>query len=321
MSGLKTYLSEYFYPRALLVMFSFAVAVFFALPVYAQNDTVPDIELRTYVASGTVPLNQEVIYYVELRWPGELGRFRILEVLDPSLSNLEVRGTGSSNKVILDDAGNPTSIKRIIFYFRPLELGMAYVNGVTVRYTDTESGGTENLVAQRIEIKITEPVHQPGAGMDISRILGYLLLLLIIAGTVTVTVRFLKRRKAALDAETEAIPESPEQRYQRLLKETIHMRSDNYRESVSALGRLLGGYLSERYEFPVSGMATKDQLQILQAKNVDADNRARIELVLNRADMVKFAGESIEHAEFHSLYDTVELILQRQEKLFAEEKE
>ena len=58
-----------------------------------------DITLRTFVEKESVPLNREAVYIVQLSWTGELGRYKINQVLDPDLTNLTVRGTGSSNKV------------------------------------------------------------------------------------------------------------------------------------------------------------------------------------------------------------------------------
>jgi hypothetical protein len=37
--------------------------------------------------------------------------------------------------------------------------------------------------------------------------------------------------------------------------------------------------------------------------------------------MVKFAGEAITESEFHRLFDTVELILEKQKEVFVEKEE
>ena len=61
-----------------------------------QDTSVSDISLRTYVENESVALNREVVYIVQLTWQGELSRYRISEVLDPDVTNLIIRGSGSS---------------------------------------------------------------------------------------------------------------------------------------------------------------------------------------------------------------------------------
>ena len=96
-----------------------------------------EIRLRTYVESENIPLNREVVYHIELRWQGDLSRYRISEIVEPAVTNLVTRGSGSSNKVRTSANGELISIKEITFYFRPLEMGMAYIDGVIIRYNDT----------------------------------------------------------------------------------------------------------------------------------------------------------------------------------------
>jgi hypothetical protein len=110
-----------------------------------------------------------------------------------------------------------------------------------------------------------------------------------------------------------------EEKYLRLLKETIHLNTDNIKDSLNDLTHLLNGYLSERYHFPVSNLSAKDLLDALKEKELSEESLSRINDYYSKANLVKFAGEAVENSEFHRLYDTVELVLENQKNIITEE--
>jgi hypothetical protein len=126
-----------------------------------------------------------------------------------------------------------------------------------------------------------------------------------------------KQKEAAEKARFE-IKETVEEKYLRLLKETIHINTDNVRDSLNDLTHLLNGYLSERYHFPVSNLSTNDLLDILKEKELSEEALSRINDYYTKANLVKFAGEAVEDSEFHRLYDTVELLLENQKNITTE---
>ena len=68
--------------------------------VQSSTDSIKsDIRLRTFVENEQVPLNCEVVFHVELEWKGDLNKYKISEFPEPVVSNLTMRGSGSSNKV------------------------------------------------------------------------------------------------------------------------------------------------------------------------------------------------------------------------------
>ena len=81
-------------------LFSITLSLFIAVALCAQtlNDSLKtDILLRTYIESEQVPLNREVVYNVELRWQGDLSKYKIGAILEPAVNNLTTRGSGSSS--------------------------------------------------------------------------------------------------------------------------------------------------------------------------------------------------------------------------------
>jgi hypothetical protein len=300
---------------SLLLIYSF-ISLSFAQSV---SDTLnSEIKLRTYIESENVPLNREVVYHIELRWQGELGRYKISDALVPAITNLTNRGSGSSNKVQTGPDGNLISVKEITYYFKPLEIGMAYIDGVTIRYTDQGNNNDESLISSRIGVKIIEPLPEPSDNYILSEILIGLFIFILIGMVIYMYIHYRKKKKEAEELALSEIKETVEEKYLRLLKETIHINTDNVKDSLNDLTHLLNGYLSERYHFPVSNLSLDDLMDVMNEKDLSEENLSRIKDYFSKANLVKFAGESVEDSEFHRLYDTIELFLENQKNVTTE---
>lgn len=280
----------------------------------ALDSLQSDILLRTFIESDNVPLNREVVYHVELRWQGDLNKFRITQIMDPTLTNLSIRGTGSSNKVDTSPDGEMTSVKRITFYLSPLTIGMSYIDGVTIKYSQQDAAYESSLISSRIGVKIVEPLPEPGDSPLWPILFWATIIVIVTAVTIYFYQRYQKRKEAEREARLAEKKETSEEKYLRLLRETVHFESDNKKESLSDLAHLLTGYFSEVYDFPAGNLSTSAIIDILREKNLSEENLARASEFFNRADMVKFAGEVVEDSEFHRLYDTVELVIENQSK-------
>jgi hypothetical protein len=303
-----------------IIIFNLLVFCFGSIALcQTPGDSVQsDISLRTIIAEGEVPLNREVVYHVELRWQGDLSKYNINDIVDPGVSNLQIRGKGSSNKVTTDTQGRTYSIKRVTYYFTPLELGMAYVDGVTVKYEDTFLEQNESLISGRIGVKIIDAIPDP-VELNYLTILLYLLgLIILISLIIFITVRF-RKRKIEEQARLAALPqETVEEKYLRLLRETIQFSNENVRESITDMSSLISGYFTEKYLLPPGNLASDDLLEILKEKELDETSLSRLREFFRQANLVKFAGENITESDFHQNYDTIELILQHQKNVDAE---
>jgi hypothetical protein len=288
----------------------------------SASDTLSsDIQLRTYIESESVPLNREVVYHIELSWHGDLSRYKISEIMEPTVTNLTTRGSGSSNKVKTASDGSLISIKDIAYYFTPIEIGMAYIDGVTIKYSDQVEEKDESLISSRIGVKIVEPLAEPADNLLLSNLLFGLIVVIVIGAALYLYFRYKKKQKELAEKELIEIHETVETKYLRLLKETIHVTTDNVKDSLNDLTHLLNGYLSERYHLPISNLSEKDLLDALKNKDLSQESLKRINTYYSKANLVKFAGETVEDSEFHQLYDTVELVLENQKNITIEEDE
>ena len=301
---------------------SLIFSVLSALQADVTSDSLHgEIKLRTYVESENVPLNREVIYHIELSWPGDLNRYTISESLQPTISNLSMRGSGSSNKVIPASDGSLISVKKITYYFRPLEMGMAYIDGTTIRYQDNLNPRQASLSASRIAVKITEPIQDESGTSFLSSWFTFLLIIIICAAALYMIVIYYRRRKEDKHRQLSEIKETVEEKYLRLLRETIHFNTDNISDSLNDLNHLVNGYFSERFHIPAASIPEQDLLAALTEKNLEEEALSRVKEFYHKANLVKFAAESVEEAEFHRLYDTIELMLENQNKKNKEEDE
>lgn len=280
------------------------------------DTTRSDIILRTYVENETVPLNRELVFHVELQWKGDLSKYKISEVPEPMVINLTMRGSGSSNKVNSVSDGTTYSIKRRTFYFRPMEIGMAYVEGVKIKYADTILKREEFLISERIGVKIIDPLPEPGEMKIPSHVLIILVGVFILSITLFFYLRYQKRKKEEQARAQSEVKETVEEKYIRLLKETVHFNTDNIKDSLIDLSNLLSGYISERYNIHTSSISTDQLIKALVEKEISEETIARIKDLYKTANLVKFAGETVNDADFHRLYDTVELILENQKLLY-----
>jgi hypothetical protein len=284
-----------------------AILIIGACAQDAVDSLRSDIILRTYVESEEVPLNREVVYHVELRWKGDINRYQISKLNEPQLTNLALRGSGSSNR----DTG-AMAIKQFTFYLRPLEMGMAYIDGARITYTDTENNTESSLLSSRIGVKITGPLPEPGENNLLTIMIYVFLSALVIAVILLFVYRYQTRKKAELEKLQQADTETLEEKYLRLLKETIHLRKENIRDSTADLAHLIIGYLGERFALPAGNLSTADMIALLRERDLGAEHLARLEEFLTRADLVKFAGESVTESDFHRYYDAIEIILENQ---------
>jgi len=287
-----------------------AIIILWAIALRAQipADTVQsDIILRTYVESEEVPLNREVVYHVELRWKGDLNRYQINKLSEPQLNNLILRGSGSSNR----DAGS-MAIKQFTFYLRPLEIGMAYIDAARITYTDTENNTEGNLLSSRIGVKIIEPLPEPGDSRLSSTIIIIFISIIVLTVILFFIYRYQTRKKAEQERQRQERTETIEEKYLRLLKDTVHLKKENIKDSMDDLSHITVGYLGERFNLPSGNLTTRDLIEILKDRELGPGQLERLAEFLDRADLVKFAGEPVTESEFHRYYDTIEVILENQ---------
>ena len=113
-------------------------------------------------------------------------------------------------------------------------MGMAYIDGITIQYEDKVMAQKETLSAQRLGVKIIEPIEDPMAGMDLGLIIIIILVIIFILTVIYFVIRFLQQRK--LNAEAELIRQiSIEDKYLESLK-SIDLSAEDRRPGIRQQG-------------------------------------------------------------------------------------
>ncbi|MCD6376349.1 MAG: hypothetical protein J7L94_12530 [Caldisericaceae bacterium] len=288
---------------------SFLIVLWFVVSFAqtANNDSLPsEIKLRAYLQKDQIPLNEEVVYNVELSWLGDVGRYRVLEISDPVLTNLKLRGSGSANRFFTDENNQPHAVKTITFYFTPLEIGMAYIDGITIKYLDNKTNQTGRLISQRIGVKITEPVAHGDGKISSGKLILFFFIAVFLIFLIYSLKRYFEQKK-----QQEILAEPQKTVEEETLEELRNqMRSSQLmpEQKFNQLLELLKGYFKKRFELPTTSAFFEIRL-VLEKTGVSAEVINKLEQLFERAELVKFAGEPVSESEVHFFIDSVELLL------------
>lgn len=276
------------------------------------------ILLDSYVEESKVPLNRPVILHVELSWKGELNRYQIEPVNQPILTNLLLDGSGSENRLEPQDDGTLKAVKAITYRFRPLEMGMAYIDGLLVKYREKGSDHEESLSSQRIMIEIIDPVPESGKG-KVKSIIYVVLLIIFFIIVFYFLVVYVRKRSKAKNGITPVI--SPAEFYLGRMVQNVDPRGTNLNEMINRLSRIFREYLQEEFNFPVLELSTKEILEQVNKLEIEDSDKSQLSRVLEKLDVVRFAGRGINPDEFIDIYGTIENFLLKRKQLFDSAKD
>jgi hypothetical protein len=269
------------------------------------------IRLSAFVEKISVPLNRTVLFTIRMEWFGDLDKYEVHQLDNPLAQNLDIIGTGSSNRVA-NTEGRNTSILDYEYTLKPQSLGMAYVEGVIITYTDRETDKEYRLVTNRIEVKVIDPLPEPGSNAWII----WLACVVIIMGIATVVIRTVRRKKIEQEerAKNEAIAAVPaEEAFLKQIREQINLQDPdiNLAGSFANLSRILRRFLAEKLEAPGLEATTEEVILSLRKKSLDERFILETCEILTKADQAKFSGGAIEKSELERALTLFEANLQR----------
>jgi hypothetical protein len=275
------------------------------------------IELKTYLVKNQVPLNRSVEFHMELSWIGDMSRYQIIRIPQPVLTNLVMEGSGSANRLEELGEGMYRSTKSITYKFSPVTMGMAYVDGLEVKYRDQKTGEIDVLYSQRVSVEIIEPLpDDSGSGFQA---FIYIVLLVIFFGAVFYfLVLFFRRRKQA--REVSEVENSLAEQYLKKLSHDVDPKGTNLKEMTVQLSKLFREYLSKEYNIPTREASTKELVHYLQTAGIEEAELKRLNDLFEKLDLVKFAGSELDPAEFSNMYGMVENFLYECKKTWDAEK-
>ncbi len=301
----------------LIVLFIFFTSVFSQNSNQTDSSslkkTVPEsgISLSAQVNNNKVPFNRTIELLIQLKWYGNLDRYQVHQFDNPILNNLEIIANSSANKVSTVNGEN-IAVQEYSFTLQPQSLGMSYIESVIIKYTDLDTDTEYSLTTNRIEIKVIDPIPEPG---DKSWIL-WLLLFIVLAGVAYFMFTRVKQRKAerirrTQDEAEKAIP--LEEKYLKELKELVDLQNINFDivKSFSELSRFLRHYLKEKFKVPAEVTTTEDVMNELKKQQIDERFISEIKDILTTSDIIKFSGSHVEKNELVRIYGLIESSLHK----------
>lgn len=284
----------------------------------ATTARVPlQVSLNTYVEASEVPLNRIVNFNIELSWVGDLSRLKIRQVPQPELTNLLPQGSGSTNRLESQSDGSFRSYKTITYQLKPVDLGMAYINGVEIKYYDTVTAEEDIVFSKRIAVKIGDPLPS-GEAFFPSWI--YILLLVIFAVTVAYfLVQYLRmRNKNDGDASPTT---SPAEQYLKRIASEIDPKSTNLAASVGQLSRIFREYIEADFDIPVNESSDAVVAAKLAEAGLPEEHLQKMSKLFEKLEVIKFAGGNVDPNDFQMIYGTVEHFLWYRQKQWDENRQ
>ena len=267
------------------------------------------IKVSTFVDSKEIPQNRTLTFTVEISWSGNLDRYEIENFDNPVVRNFEIIGTASSNKV--GGGITPKAVKIYEFTLRPTELGMGYIENMVINYTDVALNQKQRLVTNRLDVKVIDPVSEPGE-INVGLIILVSVLIIICGGIVAILVIRKKRKNlVAQEQEQERLP--LEEQYLLDLKNMIKLNDADLdiSQSFSQLSRLYRKYLAEKFEVTALGITTEEAVQRLNEISSDERFINSSKEILTNCDLAKFSGGSANKSELERIYTLIESNLER----------
>lgn len=268
------------------------------------------VELKTYVENSKVPLNRRVVFVIELSWVGDMSRYHLLPIPQPVLTNLMIEGSGSANRLEELPGGRYRSIRRFTYRLSPVALGMAYIDGLEIRYQDPQTGEVNSLISQRLSVQVIDPL--PDSSNNVSPFIYLLLLGLFFSVIAYFLVRYFKTRQAAAQAPQREIPLA--EQYLKILAQEVDPRGTNLREMALETARIFREYLSKQYHISTREASAEEIVDHLRSAGVSPEELRRVDDALQKWDLIKFAGAGIDPPEFSNLYGVVESFLSERKK-------
>ncbi len=273
------------------------------------------IKAEVKVSSSKVPQNAEFSFTIKIDWYGDLERYQIENPENPTLTNLELVGNASSNHVG-ETGGRKVAEKIYTFTLKPIDMGMAYIDGTVIQYKDLQNGEMQKLVTNRLQVEVVEPVFHNKPDMW-TLILGLVLSLAIIIAVVFAMRR--RKMKRVQNNKVEVEFTLIEDKYHTELQQKIDLKTQDKVALFSALSKLFKGYLSERYQIETIGKSTPEMLDALNGQAVADKILETVEEILKTSDVAKFSGGNIEDGVFERTYTLVEDVFRRNKSDFIED--
>ncbi|NOZ60824.1 MAG: protein BatD [Calditrichaeota bacterium] len=285
---------------------------FFNFSAQAQDSTAAtvssEIRITSTVDRKQVPLNRTLKLTVRVEWSGDVSRYQISELEDPILNNLEIYSTSSAD-FRTSEGGVAKAARTYEFILKPKTLGMAYIEGVIVKYIDSTTGEGHSLTTNRINVEVVESEPEPNSGRGLLFWLLAVALPIVVGGGVAsfVKKKLEKRKRKQFYVPVKSLEEEfLETLHQSLSADTV---APNLNQGYYVLSKITRRYLKRKYRIDALELTTDEILKSLSKRDdVEKNMVDMIDEVLRTCDLAKFSGSQGDVSEYQRLYTLFESI-------------
>lgn len=294
--------------NSIYIYYFLVILAYFQIGYGASPDSSQGyaVKLSASVHPQQVPLNTTAVLSVQLICEGTLDSIQITSIEEPVLSNLEIIGTSSGDRVI-GGPGGKQSIRELTYTLRPKSLGMAYIESMRIQYEDKTVRALRELRTPRLAVEITEPIPEK-KGKGPFWVLPIVLALLLFG--IFFRMRFQRDQKSSLPLPEEA--PLLEERYLSELKSIREKAPQTLSDAFSLLSKLFRKYLAEKFHISALETTTSELVSSLSGLNLKEEQLRQVEAFFSKADVIKFSGQPVSSNEFEEAYTRVESFLEFQ---------
>jgi len=277
-----------------------------------------EISITASTNQTTIPLNRTVDFSITVRWKGDQERYSIEDFDNPNLTDFEIVSTSSSN-IVEDIEGIQYSKKIYSYTLKPIELGMGYVDGVFLKYTDNQTQESNTIVTKRIGIKIIKPIKEADYSSIIYAVLSFFVITAAAFYIVFVVKRKRRVERERLEKEKKVV--DLESQYLQIIKSFKPGAAGDLNKFLNEISQALNKYISQKYEFETAGLGKNDIIVRLKEKDVDEGIIEKINNVIEKSDIYRFSGQTIDLSEYEFIYSLISSIIERNYQVSKELKE
>jgi len=267
-----------------------------------------EITISASVDILEVPLNSSVAFTIKIEWIGGQGRYEIGDFENPVLTNFVISENSSSN-IVEDRNGTQYTVKLYNYVLEPLEMGMAYIDGVIVKYTDTGNDESSRILTKRIGVEVLRPVEE----RDWSLAFYSLIAAHIVGGFVFSLIKFKRHRDKKREEELKA--QEPviivEDKYLSELKKIESEPDINFNDKLNKVSVIFRNYLSEKYEISFEGKSNRGFISALNEKGIEEEIREKMQLIFEKSEVLRFSGQEVTRDAYLDIYGSVETIIDK----------
>ncbi|MFC1477099.1 BatD family protein [candidate division KSB1 bacterium] len=279
----------------------------FGTPAHAfQTDTTQTwaISLSDTIDKTETPLNSPVTLIVTLSWQGRPDKYRIGVIENPALTNLEtVSSTSSSRSEVIQ--GRIYTFKEFVYTLQPQELGMAYIDGLIIPYTETTQDISDNLATARLSVKITAPVFEKDYSYIWKWSIGA-------AGLILLIFLFMRLRRTRRSKAEQVQPVRPlEDIYFEKLSGVSKYNLSSYRQPLDEVITVFRKYLTDKFAIPVEKRTGQALSEFFYETGIDDTLIQKIDSILEEAEQLRFSGADITLEKFETMLGSVETCIRQ----------